>query len=788
MCLKKYSIIISLIFVVTCIGSISANIVVFMDNSGSINQYKNIFHDQFEEIFKMAKDKNINIKLVPIGESNSFIYAQDEESAKKIFSFDSSYTCIYDPLNTAKEKEIVSPAANTIVIISDMESDITNTLHSWQLISQDYQDMLNWYKLINEWIIENMNVHILLLNVDNKNTFEANILKKEYIENELNTLIAEAKIQEEYVCGMIENFKPEGRHKKMREIMRKPDYFIRSPDFNKKLIARVVRSLSMASKEKTVNKFKKRSMHYYAVPLDKKDQIMSIMKGIINPELVNVFQVKIELNPNVVNLHRPEQAFVRQYISMQALETICKNPLRKVEYTIANGIQKEHEEAYHYHYRVARGKIPGMMNIYLTNKALNSEGQHQLVKDKLRYEMNIKYADLDDLTLQILQILNNLTVYQEKDFPIGERNILIKLETPKVHLFRGRRLTAYTEGDSVIPGNLSTKLGTDGQCYIKVRKQSNSIIKLEVDLYEEGTLETKELTITTIKADMILGNDPVVIKDISNEFSYRVPLEIEDSELEGQVQIIPFDTSEHFDLYSISFPCNLTEIELLPGSYYYNVLFDYEKNKCLNDWKIPLHIDDSSTKAINVQCTKDLFANENDCITAFDEAIVETEQSLNSNYTLPKLGINELTLDFDNHLTGSPFFFRRLFKYTAEKDPGAQDNFIKDLWRRIHYQLFIADTYSENEIKNVLESALLNLDFTNPEKDKMSQQKNKAKKIPLIKKAHVYLKTIFEIFLNGYYLERLNTEEKGLYNYELLEKLNDDLNLNKQFMDRLYIQ
>jgi len=768
--------------------NVNANIVVFMDNSGSIRQYKEIFLQQINEIYKMAKDNDTAVTFVPIGtkssknnesecpdiSANTIKVAHNLEEAREIFNFDSSFTCIAETLEAAETKGIIGLNTRSIVIISDMEPDYWNTDNYGQLLFEDYQNILRYYHKLIQWMKKDINIHIMLLNIDNMPNFDPKELKRQNIENELNQLIDRAKEHKIYV----DNIK-----------IKDPDFpgtrtFIRTPQFNKALIARVVRSLPVAMMEGKEETATKRFMYYYTIPLDKKDDIMSIMEGIIDPSIVNTFKIKIEIDRNVVNLERPEQRFVRKHLILQSPNNINSNPPRTAEYRIVNGIQTEHDEAYHYHYRIMRGQIQGKMNIFLTNKKVTRDGLQELVKDPGRFKIDFDYADLNDLTQKILNVLNQLQLYQIKDFPIGEKKVLLVLNSPNKHLLKGHRLTAsvhqnsptlqaFNNFASISRKNLSTRIGDDGQCYLKVRKQSDSEIKLVLVTYKNDIPKNNYIPIATITADMIRGGGSVNISSIPNNLEEIVDLHFNTPNLSGHLKIFPYDYSEYFELYDLHFPTNKSTIELLEGSYHYTVIFDYKNNACLNTWLIPFHVEKNSSHKIRIQCVDDLFKKRNNAFETFNKIIPEISKSMDPNALPPKLGANELTGTFEEHLTGSPLFFRRLFQYTASLEAQAHMKELKDLWRRIHYQLFVASKFGRNIVHKILEPALNNLHFTKPGTNEM------------IKRAPEYLRIILEKYFKTHSFVRLSPEERDVYNYEILDALADELGVPKSFITQL---
>ncbi|MBF0452660.1 MAG: hypothetical protein HQK75_18300 [Candidatus Magnetomorum sp.] len=432
--------------------------------------------------------------------------------------------------------------------------------------------------------------------------------------------------------------------------------------------------------------------------------------------------------------------------------------------------------------------MPGMMNVFLTNKAVTRDGEQYQMKRPDRFRQNLTYADLNDLTQQLLNALNQLKEYQEKDFPIGEKKILIVVTSPKKYLLRGHRLTASVDLNPPVPlgsafsptprKDQSSIIQDDGQCRLNVRKQSDSEVKLILISYEDPFQPKEEqVPLATITADMLRSSGPIEIPKLPNLLEKILEVKTDPENLKGKIKIIPYDYSEYFEFYTIPFPVESSQslIALLPGSYYYSVLFDYKNNACLNTWLVPFHIKDSRGYPITVRCANDRLYDKKDALAVFDEIIPEIKKSMDSNDLTLKLGNNELTGTFEAHLTGSPLFFRRLLEYTATKDPNAQLPEMKDLWRRIHYRLFVESKYARNIIPKMLEPALLNLEFWG--------QNSKR----LVKRADEFLKIILEKYFKPRMFYQFTQEEKEIYNTEILEALKDNLKLSEPFVNRLRI-
>ena len=747
------------------------NIVIFMDNSGSIRQYEKLFHQQIRAIYKMAKGKK-QITFIPIGKPPIQI-AHNRMDAQKIFTFASSYTYIADTLESAEKKGLVGFKKQTIVFISDMESDLENTpLPDYQLLSVDYKDTLRWYNTLIQWIQKGVNLHIILLTKSEMPKSASKDLDRHKIEAELNQLVKNAEKHEEYVRDIKTQDSNPNRPKTSR--------YIRTPEYNQELIARVIDSLPLIQNPHDVES----TMHLETVTFDNKEEIMSIMEGIIQPGLIKKFNVKIEIDRNVVDFELDGQRFVKNQLQkrLKAISLINNNPQRQAVYQFynVNDLQKQHDDNYHYHYRFMRGTIQGKVNLFLTNKMSTRDGILKSVKEKNRSKMDIPYNNLYDLIDTIYKEMDNIKQYQIKDFPIGEKKILFTINSPIKHLLKGQRLTASVDFKPFISGrkkqrtNLSTRIDDDGSCFLMVREQSDSRILLVLVTYENNISNRITTPIHKITADEVDSGQPIEINNIPINLERTVNLDIENKTpaLKGNIRIVPYDYSEYFEILNIAFPTSRPSVNLMQGSYYYTIIFDYSQNTCLNTWMVPFHVVENKSFPITVQCMPDLFAEKKNAFTEFNALISDIKKSLDPKEPPPKLGGNEIGGKYEEHLTGSPLFFRRLLQYTDNAPPNQQHE-IKDLWRRVHYQLFVDSKMGRNIIHKILEPALINLNFTQP-----------GDQYP-IKRAIDYLKIMLEKYFQSDTRVRLSPDEREIYNYELLETMKADLSLSERFIQKL---
>ena len=738
--------------------SLWANIVVFMDNSGSIKKYKPLFDKQINEIYKMAEEVNKTVVFIPIG-NKRFVYANSYKKAKQIFSFDNSYTCVAEAFQNAEKNGLISfdkTDKQTVIIISDMEPDITNTKNDWELLSIDYKNILQWYQKLVQWIKKGVSIHILQLNASSVAPYHPDEVAPQKIISDLKLLIKGAKDLENLY----------NKYKKPTN-----SYF-QDQASNKKLVDRVTKALQSALIDSGKNNSTKRNVSI--IPTSLKEDILAILQGIIDPSIIVKFQVKIEIDPNLVNLERPEQVYALSYILNNAPVKICNNPNRDADYTIINGpCDNAHDDRYHYHFKFKSGLAYNYIDIELSHKYTNKKGSTEIMADENRFSYNVYCLNINDLIMKILNELNKLYKYQAEDFPLGEKEIIITLQTDLLHLFIGERLKAKTrkisdlfrDKKSPIDQRLSrTHISKDGQCSMSVKRQADSDIYLSRVLYKDDVDKEIDILLGTVTASQIRGvNNNIVLKDLPTNLAKNISIQREPNAANARIQVIPYDF-HNYDKPITELKSNeKKDIFLLQGSYRYNVLFDNEKENCVDIWLTKLHVEDDTE--IPAFCVADVFKDKKNIKQYFSELIQDAKKNLHK---------NELNSTFKDQMT-SPYYFLRLFEYTNENgnNPLESSN-IKDIWRRIYLRLYKDKIYGNTLISKILKPALEKLQLYEDNK--------------LMNNAHLYLQCMLAQYSQQPFNSQFNQQDKQTYNIEILQRIfKNGFHFNDFFIQALHI-
>ena len=769
-----------------CFSELWADIVMFMDNSGSIQEHKHDLYQQMNEIFMMAEDVNKSIRIIPIGE-NHFQVADNFEKAKQIFSFDNSHTYVAEAFKNAEKKGYVQ-SGDTVIIISDMEPDLTNTAGNWKFLSCDYRNMLDWYNILIQWMKNNITIHLLLVNVDDISQFKPEALKKDNIIDELfNNIKGSEQLEsliEKFTSLSVNNYQGQSYYK--------------AQPYNQKLIERMIKSLQTVLFNPP--SFKKHPPLIYLYPLNNTGHIMSIVESIIDPNIIKNFHIKIEIDPNIISLSRPEQQYFKSYLKQNAPSTLSTNPIRKAKYLIVNvASNSSYDHMAHYHFKIVRGSYNKRMNVLLTNKTINHQGDIQIMTIPQRQQYNIEYKGNSDLLYKILNILNKLVPYQIQDFPLGEKKIMITLKTEYLKYFLGNRLYAKPVNASEIMldntqkdiKKLSTTISfqnkTEGSCTLWVQRQVDLEIGLSILLFKDEINPAEILIpIRTVKASMLNRRASIIVltdkKDIPLNIVSQIKIVPNPQATKATIQIIPYDYSEYKIIDQFDIKSEEQKRILLPGSYRYNVLYNSLDNSYLNVWFVPFHVDIDNpdmnnsfpaqqTNTIFAYCIEDQFKDYHSAILCFDEFIKDIRISLDPNAPIPKLGPNELNGVFKMHLLGSPFFFLRLFDYTSINIDRLKDIELKEMWRRIYHRLYI-EGYELEVNPGIIGPALKKLLF---------YEKSK-----IITKSWVYLKLMLAQYSKQVHNEFLTSDERNIYNKYILQRiLYEKLNLKRDFVMQL---
>jgi len=800
----------------TNVAALWADIIVFMDNSGSIRDYKANLHKQINDTFGIAEELNKSVKFIPIGE-NEYQIAENYEDAKQVFTFDSSYTFVAEPFKNAIKKGVIKPE-DTVIIISDMEPDLTNTPNNWQLLACDYQNIIDWYNTLIDLMKKNVSIHLLLLNAEKITQFNPEELERKKIIEDLKENIKGSNNSEKKYKNYINSLS----HESQSSVEAKFSYF-KSPQQNQRLISRVVKSLQSVLSDHTFPVKIKGSIALY--PMKIKEDIMAIIESIIDPSIIKDFIIKLEIHPDIINLSHPDQKYIKSYLEQNAPAMICTNPVRKAKYIIFNGhCKNQPDNAVHYHFKFLPGTFTGrFFDTMLSNKFTKEQGTISSHVVPKRQQYDIKFVDINDLIHKILNTLNNLQKYQAKDFPLGEKKILITLKTELMKFLIGSRLTAKTTGVSELmmgtEGQDDIKLSnkikledkndkTKGQCSLWVKRQANSEICLSLMSYK-NEYKPKEILIPlgTVTASMLHGrkNDIVFTdkKDIPDNIITQVKMKADEKSFHSRIEILGYDVN-HYRIIDdkIRIQKNEQTYNILPGSYRYNVIYDHVHSSCLNIRFKPLHVDicmpnDCKKSDLSAFCIEDKFRDYDNAAKQFEELIQmlggssklplpsalttpnPTSQSqiqgghtkMDTKIALRQLASNELSGTFKDHLIGSPYFFYRLFEYTSKNFNTAKNISIIEIWRRVYYRLYLDDEAQDNVIPNILEPALKILKFT--------------EKGALIPKSDIYLKIMLAKYSKQIQNEYLTPDERYMYKYILKRILFEKLHFEREFLKQL---
>ena len=766
-----------------------------MDNSGSIRDYKDNLHIQINEIFATAEEFNKTIIFIPIGE-NEYIKADTPKAARQLFTFDNSYTYVAEAFQKADKEEDLIQSDDTVIIISDMEPDLTNTPSNWQLLACDYNNIIEWYETLIKWMKKDVSIHLLLLNAETIAQFKPDELKKDQIIQELkHNIEVSTKLERNHKNDM------ELRRQNNQSLIANNFKYFRTQNQNKRLITRVVKSLQSVLFDPSITNIPSKSISIY--PTNIKENIFSIIRGIIDPTDISSFTVKLEIDPNVINLSHPDMEYIGPYIQLNAPSMICTNPVRKAEYIVVNGpgSSSPHDTSVHYHLKYLSGQFTRFFDILLTNQYTNNQKVMGIMDDPRRQQYDIQYANMNDLIHKILNSLNILQAYQAKDFPLGEKTIIVTLKTEYMKYLVGARLIAKPKNVSQImlgktyQPKLSNKIKysdekdtTKGQCSLKVKRQTDSEVCLSLPFYKDE-YDPREIIIPlgTVNASMLRSTNNEIVftdqKDIPGNIISRIKVMADKKAFGGNIELIGYDVNEYQKRSTFAIDKTEQIQELLPGSYRFNVVHS-QKDSCLNIWLNPFHVDlclpeintrDCSQPQVNISayCMEDQFTSFDMASPLFDKQIEQIRSSLDPLYQKPKLGPNELNGTFKDHLLGSPFFFKRLLEYTSQMTNESNNNEIIELWRRVYYRLYFDDKAQVNVLPRILYPALTELKFINDQ--------------TLIPKSHIYLKIILAQYSRQMHNEYLSPDERYMYRYILRRILIDQSGLKENFVRQLYL-
>ncbi|CAN2043971.1 hypothetical protein GMMP1_1240003 [Candidatus Magnetomoraceae bacterium gMMP-1] len=709
------------------------DIVVFMDNSGSIRNYGSIFRNQIRQTFSMAEENNKLLNFMSIGDKQKFQHIKTTREAVN-FDFNDKTTFINFAFTETERRKIICSKTDTIIIVSDMQPDQTNTRGNF--LAQDYQDLLDYYDTLTKWISMGKQIHIILLKVSRLPSFERHELDRQNLRNEIKDLILHAGNHEAYLREMKKN-DPSGDYGNL---------FIRSPRTNRKLVMKVLESLNLVSAKKN---HQKSSYNCYPLPLRERATFLAIFEGIIDPSIIDTLYAKIEIEREIIDFdHRTNDEF-KTYLQNILPGSVGTNPLRHIEYTIVNGDREDHDNNYHYHFHVWIGETDNRTEIFLTNKHITNKRTVKIApQDSTRSIDNKKYTDIDHFFSILLKEIKKIAEYQVIDFPVGRKKIFFCLK-PKGN----QNLIGYYFGVDVKNDDEDTCGGTFENngcfgCYLNVRRQGNSKVALLFDNSLSAiNPTTKEFILRNISDTDVLHTELIEIP-VSSSLLSKVTFSIDENlDQAPEITILQRDLSKQMNIESFYLKGNKNSIDLIPGDYFYNLRLN--SDKYLNIWFKPITIyENNSNRSINIPMKKDEMAKINSAFSYFQKELQQIK-TFKSPY--------DLTSGFKDHIMGSSFFLLHLLEFT-DKIFKNDEQSIKDLWERIRHFLFYGK--KSNYIDAFLFQAYKKIGFINPydEYDPNNPVKN----------AKNYLHVMMDYFIDGNTNQRLENRERQIYNDQIL--------------------
>jgi len=730
-----------LLVLITFNTAYAHKVVIFMDNSGSIKQFqRSFFRNQIRKIFRLAERlKDLDVVFIPIGnqpvKEKKLSIVTNADEIEDVFQFRDSYTHINDTLKRAEEEKIITNDTKLILFISDMEPDITNTEENWQLLAKDYQDLLNYYQVLQRWVKSGKELQFILLNHPKLPTFKkASLLNDEVIRN-LKSDITDA-IDRKKIYQKNEEKKMKNKH--ITNISK----YIYDQNQNQYIIQKVLRSLIYSAKNTKCS--------YETLLLDERTIFYSIVESILDPTLVTRFKVKIEFEKQIVDCESTYPFDIIDELNKRLPKKVGKNPVRYLDFTYVNGSSDIHDKDYDYHFHFIRSD-DGIGSIFFTYKKV-IDGEIQIVnEDNKRAKFDFPYTKGEIISITQRNI-DMIDVHHLKDFPIGQKLMYFTL-------INSKRTKQNLPGFYLKVGKYESEpTDKESKCSSSVARQGNVKVLLKNNTDQSENV-TNMFELQTLSEEIIQNNDTVKINvpdryltDIHFKLNQKMNSYV-------NVTIIQSDQAKIQELETFSFK-NAKKIPLIPNIYYCNI--NSNSDKYLNHWFKPLYVyNDVKEKDFLIEMKEDAFFYKEKAFEIIQKELAAIKD---------KLKKNDLSPDFTNYILGSKFFLYRLLEFLDANHTKYTE--IKELWKRIRSFLY-ESTYS-NSRDAFLYHAYLNIGLVSKNTSEPTR------------KARHYLKLMMDRFIDGKSQEEamLNLEEKKYYKKQFLSGFLEPRKLNyvKQFL------
>ena len=439
----------------------NSSILVFLDNSQSIQRYNTMFRTQINLAFRLAEDNKKKIEFASIGQDP---FQQCRNSGQSwVFHFQDIYTRINDSFLHAQDSV---DHADTIVIVSDMEPDHTNTGGNWNFKAQDYSDIAQFVNTLRKWRQHGKTIYLVLLSeCEELPTFGIDELNVEAFLDEMATLSEKAR-QYEQTIGEARRLNPGERYPR----------YVRTPEQNRLFVYKALRVVEWDGDKVE----RKGAFHLSSLPPKKSgEDLGAILQDIIDPRYDEI-RVKIEVEPQLMDFSTDADKPYQKYFSSVLPDSVGTNPPKRVTYDVVNNERKlslKHDENYNYHYHLYR--MRGAV-LRLTYQKMGDDEVPYLETDvseiRKRNENNIiHWASKETLARQAAERMQMIRNFIPDDFPAPVKQKLVYVIGQSGQNYQGYQLVArYEKGKDI----KSPPILADGSTYIYIKKHVDARIAL----------------------------------------------------------------------------------------------------------------------------------------------------------------------------------------------------------------------------------------------------------------------------------------------------------------------
>ena len=469
-------------------------------------------------------------------------------------------------------------------------------------------------------------------------------------------------------------------------------------------------------------------IYHYQVEKRVTNDLLAITDAIIDPSKIEQLNISLIVDQELFgNSEFRLSMFIenaRKQLERKGPGILCNNPLRKSNYRVKKNISsRRHYHAGqkdHYRYYIKQSVLKQHAHISVEHQNVKQTPMNpkEYLSDPGRTKYQIFYQTDSDLISHVLYALQQLRRYQKKDFKVSEKYETLRFNIKEKNLLKGFKVCKNETSCNDIDQHtlLSTDINDTGIFRLRVNLQgrTNLCLVAQPETYEKkfsqltgwycGWIDESMLHKKQEENRQVLKQDePIDVTEVTlplKHVSFQLSSEMQPYSNTISLFNVQLDEPLIFHTLVSEWPDRLQQfsVDLLPGNYRYDLIFDNQMHPCLNQINQKIAIPYQHDSLITLTCEPDQLDDNTNFL--FFKNWRKQEQHIQS-----------------AHISGSPNFLKSLLQYTSQQFD-RQKSISKDLlliWKKVYDTLIDSKRSMEGEFKTesykILTEAAIQLGF-----------------------------------------------------------------------------